>query len=179
MADRLHLALIYGSVRIGRFCDTVGSWAAERISERDDFSLDLIDPSVVTPSDGLRQRLEQADAFVFVTPEYNHGYPAPLKAIIDGAKSEWAAKPAAFVSYGGMSGGLRAVEQLRQVLAELHVVGVRDTVSFAFAWDRFDANGQPKEPDGCALAADVMLNQLYWWGQTLKAARQDRPYGRH
>ena len=102
------------------------------------FQLDVIDPADPSPgpsiderpSRSLQQRLGQADAFVIVTPEYNHGYPAPLKALIDSSGAEWHAKPVAFVSYGGVSGGLRAVEQLRLVFAELHAVTIRDSVSF-------------------------------------------------
>ncbi len=71
--------------------------------------------------------------FVVVTPEYNHSFPGPLKAAIDRHVTPWQAKPVGFVSYGGISGGLRAVEHLRQVFAELHAVTVRETVSFIWA----------------------------------------------
>jgi NAD(P)H-dependent FMN reductase len=85
---------------------------------------------------------------VVVTPEYNHGYTAALKQLIDAVKAEWVAKPVGFVSYGGVSGGLRAVEQLRLVFAELHAVTIRDGVSFAMAWNRFDEAGEPVDPRG-------------------------------
>ena len=65
-----------------------------------------------------------------MTPEYNHGYPASLKQAIEIPHAEWKAKPCRFASDGGLAGGLRAVEQLRQVFAELHAVTMRDTVSF-------------------------------------------------
>ena len=74
---------------------------------------------------------------MIVTPEYNHSFPASLKNTIDWFDSEWHAKPVGFVSYGGMAGGQRAVEHLRQVFAELHAVTVRDTLSFHMAWERF------------------------------------------
>ncbi len=67
---------------------------------------------------------------VVVTPEYNHGYPASLKQAIDIPHAEWQRKAVGFVSYGGLAGGMRAVEQLRQVFAELHCTTVRETVSF-------------------------------------------------
>ena len=91
-------------------------------------------------------RIGGADAFVVVTPEYNHGYPAALKQAIDLPYDEWRAKPVGFVSYGGMAGGLRAVEQLRQVFAELHVVTMRDSVSFHMVGGRFDSDGQSLRP---------------------------------
>ncbi len=75
--------------------------------------------------------LSEADAFIVVTPEYNHSFTASLKFVLDLVYEPWQGKPVAFVSYGGISGGLRAVEQLRLVFAELHAVTVRDTVSFA------------------------------------------------
>lgn len=112
-----------------------------------------------------------------VTPEYNHSYPASLKAAIDWHFTQWQAKPVGFVSYGGMSGGLRAVEHLRQVFAELHAVTVRETVSFHGAWARFGPDGQPSEPDACTAAATAMLDQLAWWGNALQDARVHSPYG--
>ncbi|HEV7253097.1 MAG TPA: NAD(P)H-dependent oxidoreductase [Mesorhizobium sp.] len=189
MNDQIRIALILGSAREGRFCDTVAGWTQAQIDKRPEFTVDLIDPAELklASSHGgtekevqqdLKHRLEAADAFVVVTPEYNHGYPAALKALIDSAYSEWQAKPVAFVSYGGISGGLRAVEQLRQVFAELHAVTVRDGVSFAHPWNSFSPDGQPLEPGAPALAADVMLTRLKWWALALRAARQHSPYGK-
>ena len=85
-----------------------------------------------------------------------------------------ARKPVAFVSYGGMSGGLRAVEQLRQVFAELRAMTVRDTVSFHMAHTLFDPTGEPIDPSGCNAAARTMLDDLAWWASALRAARSDR-----
>ncbi|MBM1172511.1 NADPH-dependent FMN reductase [Microvirga arabica] len=103
MTYPLKLALIYGSTREGRFCDIVANWAANEIWGRGDFSLDLIDPAELDlpfrpeQHDGagplqLKSRLEHADAFIIVTPEYNHSYPAPFKFLIDSAYREWQAK---------------------------------------------------------------------------------------
>ncbi|MBO1909241.1 NAD(P)H-dependent oxidoreductase [Microvirga sp. 3-52] len=188
MNTPIKVALIYGSTREGRFCDTVANWTANEIWRRNDFSLDLIDPAELDlpprhgGSDhpalaGFRRRLGDADAFIIVTPEYNHGYPAPLKFLIDSAYREWQAKPVAFVSYGGLSGGLRAVEQLRAVFAELHAVTVRDTVSFANAWSKFDADGHLLEPDEPRKAMATLLAHLRWWAQVLRDARHAAPYG--
>jgi NAD(P)H-dependent FMN reductase len=113
-----------------------------------------------------------------VTAEYNHGYTAVLKQLIDSVKAEWVAKPVGFVSYGGVSGGLRAVEQLRLVFAELHAVTMRDGVSFAMAWSRFDEAGAPVDPQGVNGAMTVMVDQLLWWALALEEARAKRPYGK-
>lgn len=126
--------------------------------------------STVTP------KLAAADAFVVLTPEYNHSYPAGLKNLIDWHYTEWRAKPVALVSYGGLAGGLRAVEHLRQVFAELHAVTIRDTVSFHNAGASFDDNGRLKDPSAADAAAKAMLDQLVWWGRALREANGRRPY---
>lgn len=187
MTDPIHLVLIYGSTRQGRFCDVVATWAAEQVRASDKFSLDLIDPAEILPgltahsddgssSPSLWQRMATADAFLVVTPEYNHGYPAPLKSLIDSVGQEWHAKPVAFVSYGGVSGGLRAVEQLRLVFAELHAVTIRDSVSFAGAWEQFDSSGRLLQPDRHNRSMATMLHRLHWWAVALLNARTEMPY---
>jgi NAD(P)H-dependent FMN reductase len=183
--SKIDAVLVYGSTREGRFCETVANWAAERIVSSGAFALELIDPAApeFSPlqSDGvvvsvLRRRVGRADAIVVVTPEYNHGYPAPLKSLIDSVNAEWQAKPVAFVSYGGVSGGLRAVEQLRLVFAEVHAVAIRDSVSFANAWAQFDAAGQLVAPDAANAAMSTMLTRLSWWALALRRARDASAY---
>lgn len=183
MSEGIRVAVIYGSTRPGRFCDTVVRWTAERIRVSGRFLLDVVDPAVQSGAgpagedhDSLSQRLSQADAFVVVTPEYNHGYPAPLKALIDASGPEWQAKPVAFVSYGGISGGLRAVEQLRLVFAELHAVTIRDSVSFASAWEQFDAAGAVRNPERVQRSMETVLERLWWWAVALRNARAAVPY---
>jgi NAD(P)H-dependent FMN reductase len=124
----------------------------------------------------LREQIATADGFVVVTPEYNHGYPAPLNALIDSVGAEWHAKPVAFVSYGGISGGLRAVEQLRQVFAELHAVTVRDSVSLVSAWEQFDESGALLRPERAEKSMATMLSRLGWWAVALREARKALPY---
>jgi NAD(P)H-dependent FMN reductase len=185
--NSLHLAIIIGSTRQGRFAPTVADWFAGQASQRDDMTVDVIDlaearlPDVLSEKPApelaaITSRLVDADAFVVVTPEYNHSFPAPLKTAIDWHSKEWRAKPVGFVSYGGISGGLRAVEQLRQVFAELHAVTVRDTVSFHGAWAQFDPEGRLKDPDRYEKTARSMLDQLAWWGYALREAKAQRPY---
>ncbi|HMF79290.1 MAG TPA: NAD(P)H-dependent oxidoreductase [Bryobacteraceae bacterium] len=183
------VALIYGSTREGRFCDKVGTWAAGEIDARVEFTLDVIDPAALALPDQhrrqqssdlelLRERVARADAFVVVTPEYNHSYPAALKFLIDSVYSEWQAKPVSFVSYGGVSGGLRAVEHLRLVFAELHTVTVRSGVSFANAWSQFDDKGRLAESSRAHRDMAKMLEELKWWATALREARRASPYGR-
>ncbi|MFE3756984.1 NADPH-dependent FMN reductase [Nocardia tengchongensis] len=180
----LRLEVIVASVRPKRFAPVVADWFLRRARADADFEvgvIDLIDtplPTDLTETDEVRafqQRIAAADAFVAVTSEYNHGYPASLKTALDSVKREWRGKPIGFVSYGGLSGGLRAVEQLRQVVAEIHMVSVRETVSFHEAKRKFDADGETS--DGAAIdAADRMLRQLAWWAGALRAARAADPY---
>lgn len=187
MERKVRLALLMGSDREGRFCDTVTRWAVRQINGREEFALDLLDPLELSlphriertpsaPVQAFRERIRRADAFVVVTPEYNHGYPAALKAMIDHADEEWYAKPVGIVSYGGISEGLRAVEQLRLVFAELHAVTIRDTVSFHFARRQFDAAGEPVEPEAVEAAMTTLLDRLLWWAQALRRARENTPY---
>ena len=179
MKKPIKVGVIYGSTRAGRFCDTVARWVVERIGAKAGLAIEVIDPAGIERGEdraSLRRRVGVCDAFVVVTPEYNHGYPAPLKAMIDSFGEEWHAKPVAFVSYGGVSGGLRAVEQLRLVFAELHAVTIRDSVSFAPAWEQFDRSGALVSPERAERSMDAMLVRLRWWATALKAAREETPY---
>ncbi|MFI1830611.1 NADPH-dependent FMN reductase [Streptomyces sp. NPDC020412] len=185
--DPLNLAVIVASNRQGRFAPVIVRWFVRHAQQRDDLDVTLVDladldlPTALGSAapEGLAAvsaTLAQADAFVVVTPEYNHSYPAALKSLIDWHYAQWHAKPVAFVSYGGVSGGLRAVEHLRQVFAELHATTVRDTVSFHNAHGDFDGEGHHKDPAGCDAAAKALLDRLTWWGHALRNARSERPY---
>lgn len=187
MASDLRLALIYGSAREGRFCDVVGEWAQRRVARHGGFELDRIDPRdwpLTSRFDHdeharlqpLRQRLHAADAFLIVTPEYNHGYPAALKALIDAAYEPWQAKPVAFVGYGATSGGLRAIEQLRQVFGGLHAAALRDCVCLVHARRQFGPDGELLEPQATHRAMDTTLARLRWWAAALRNAREATPY---
>jgi NAD(P)H-dependent FMN reductase len=189
MAERLKLALIIGTAGEGRFGEILGHWLKNQIDLCERFSLDVI--GLLEPDAGaqlvagdvggegierFRQRIAAADAFLIVTPEYNHGYPASLKHAIDQTGREWAAKPVAFASYGGMSGGLRAVEQLRQVFVEMHAVNVREGLSFHGARQTFGEDGQPIELASTGAAAQAMFRRIAWWAEALKQARSQAPY---
>ncbi|MFJ9113766.1 NADPH-dependent FMN reductase [Streptomyces sp. NPDC102283] len=188
---RLNLAVLIGSTRAGRFGPVPAHWIAAEAAKRDDFDVDVIDLAQVWLPDVLPESLDRplpqavtdlapwldrADAFVIVTPEYNHSFPASLKNAIDWYVDAWKVKPVAFVSYGGMAGGLRAVADLRGIFPGLHSVTVRDSVCFPNYQDHFDAEGRPADPEGCATAAKTMFDQLAWWGHVLSDARARQPY---
>ncbi|MGX5209637.1 NADPH-dependent FMN reductase [Streptomyces violaceus] len=187
--EPLHVTLVVGSNRHGRFGPVVADWLLGHLRDRDDLVADVVDvaeaelptsfeptPEATAALSGITPKLARADAFVVLTPEYNHSFPAGLKNLVDWHFAEWRAKPVALVSYGGLSGGLRAVEHLRQVFAELHAVTVRDTVSFHNAGASFDDEGTLRDPAGPDAAAKTMLDQLAWWGEALREARATRPY---
>ncbi|MEU0986104.1 NAD(P)H-dependent oxidoreductase [Streptomyces sp. NPDC005953] len=176
--DPLRVAVIIGSTREGRVGDGVGRWFTERARERTELELavvDLIDfdfptryPARTTGAVGeFAAQVDLADAFVVVTPEYNRSFPASLKQAIDFAYDEWQAKPVGFVSYGHGSQGLYAVEQLRSVFTELHTVTLRNGVAINLLDERWEEQDR---------AAQVMLDQLGWWGLALREARALRPY---
>jgi NAD(P)H-dependent FMN reductase len=185
------LAVIIASTRHGRFGPTVAEWFTARARRRGDFDIDLVDlaetrlPPTLGDCDELAPprvrrlgvRLAAADAFAIVTPEYNQGFPAPLKTAIDWYYREWHAKPVAFVSYGRESGGLHAVAQLRQVFAELHAVTLQSTISLPCYWDLFAPDGSwPKPTAACNATIDTTLDQLVWWARALGEARAKNPY---
>ncbi|RZS34233.1 NAD(P)H-dependent FMN reductase [Herbihabitans rhizosphaerae] len=192
----MRLAVILGSVRKSRFGPTAASWFTGQAREHGRFEVDVIDLAenplpaelpadihTLGDADGrsdelvaLYERLAAADAFVVVTPEYNHSFPASIKHLIDWHYMVWRAKPIGFVSYGGIAGGMRAVEQLRLVFAELHAVTVRDTVGFVNYWEKFDSAGSPVEPEAVNGAAKMMLDELAWWGSVLRNGRAAIPY---
>jgi NAD(P)H-dependent FMN reductase len=109
------------------------------------------------------------DGYVFVTPEYNHGYPAALKNAIDFLHVEWNHKAAGFVSYGGM-GGVRAVEQLRVVMGELQVADVRSQVALSLITD-FENFSLFKPHQRHIAELNALLDQVIAWSRALKPLR--------
>ena len=195
MDDKHKLMIIIGSVREERFGPTVASWVADQSRAHGAFDVDVVDlaevevplalPAVSPKFAGesyprpagmaaLTSALDRADAFVVVTPEYNHSYPASLKAAIDWHFTQWTAKPVAFVSYGGAAGGRHAVLHLENVLTELHAVTIRDGLAFPnyfTAWQ----DGRPLDPETSGYAK-TLLDQLAWWAGALRSAREAAPY---
>ncbi|MFI5925964.1 NADPH-dependent FMN reductase [Micromonospora sp. NPDC051543] len=180
------VAVLVGSVRHPRVGRSIADWFVAHGSRRADLELDLVDlaevalPFADTPPGGnstspISARLAAADGFVVVTPEYNHSFPAALKNAIDWHYREWARKPVAFVSYGASSGGIRAVEQLRLVFAEVQAATTRSGVVLRAPWERLDVDGRLVDDEPLRQAADATLSELAWWAEALRTARRVRP----
>jgi NAD(P)H-dependent FMN reductase len=183
----LRTAVIIGSTRAGRVGGVLGRWFAEQATLRADLDLFVVDladfdfpagyPEVPTAEMArFTGTLADADAFVVVTPEYNHSFPASLKQAVDYGYDEWHAKPVGFVSYGCRSTGGHAVEQLRAVFTELHAMPLCNTVGVDLLDGRVDDTGRPTDTPDRAPAVTALLDQLVWWGDALRDARAKRPY---
>jgi NAD(P)H-dependent FMN reductase len=188
------IAIIVGSTRQGRFADKPAQWIAQKLAERSDVDVELLDlrdfpltffDDPVSPAwrngapiadPTLRawsEAIDRADGFIIVSPEYNHGYTAVLKNAIDHLYTEWNRKPVGFVGYGGVNGS-RAIEQLRQVVIELDMAPIKRSVSIPTAQlGRFIMEGANEfdfsEADG---AAEAMIDDLLWWVDALASARK-------
>jgi NAD(P)H-dependent FMN reductase len=184
----IRVAIIVGSTRPGRKADVVAHWVHDIAKKRSDaeyevvdikdFNLPLLDeplpPMMGTYSQphtkAWSAKVDSFDAFVFVTPEYNHGIPGALKNAIDFLYREWNHKAAGFVAYGSAMGA-RAVEHLRQVMGELHVATVRAQVGLSIVTDF--QNYTVFTPNSAHEASvRTMLDQVVSWGGALKAMRQ-------
>ncbi|HEY2519739.1 MAG TPA: NAD(P)H-dependent oxidoreductase [Streptosporangiaceae bacterium] len=171
------LTVILGSTRPGRAGQPIAEWFIERARAHGGFDVEVADlaeiglPLLDEPN---HPRLEQytkqhtkdwsaiidrADAVVFVTPEYNYGYPATIKNAIDFLHREWRDKPVGFVSYGGVAAGTRAVQQLKQVVTTLRMVPVFDSVNIPFH-AQLIKDGTFEANDLLNQAADTMLDEL-------------------
>lgn len=187
----LNVAVIIASTREARLGDKVGRWVHAQAAQRAGWSVELVDllawplPNYSAPTPaklaeqsyaderlrGWVQLVSKFDVFIIVTPEYNHGYPGALKNALDHVYAGWNRKAVAFVSYGGTSGGVRAVQQLRQVVVELQLAPLRDEVNIPFIGRALDEAGVPRD-ELHAKRLSALLNELQWWGTTLKAGRE-------
>lgn len=184
----INAGIIIGSTRPGRKAEAVATWVYEQAQKRGDASYELVDiadynlpllDEPLPPSRGNYQKehtkrwaskIASLDAFVFVTPEYNHGTSAALKNALDFLYAEWKDKVAAFVGYGSVAGA-RAIEHLRAYAAELQMAHVRQQVGFLLASD-FENNTTFKTPQAKhEQALKTMLDQLVRWGTALKSVR--------
>lgn len=182
------ILVITGSTRPGRKGADVTKWFLEATKNTSDFEFTVADlaeiglPMLDEPVPALfgkyqnehtkawAAQLTNADGFVLVTPEYNHGYPASLKNAIDYTYAEWNHKPVAFVSYGVM-GGVRAVEQLKPVLSRLDAAPLDAQVALLLD-KHFTQNGSVAADEHVQNDLAAMLTSLSWWGEALKAARE-------
>jgi NAD(P)H-dependent FMN reductase len=187
--DMLKIGIILGSTRPNRNGEAVATWVLEQVKGRTDARYELVDikdydlpllDEPIPPSQGQysqphtrrwAEKIGSLDAFVFITPEYNHSTSGALKNALDFLYSEWNNKAAGFVSYGS-AGGARAVEALRLIMAELQIADVRAQVMFSLFTDfrnfsQFEPDAR-HEPD-----LDAMLKQVVSWGTALKKLRTE------
>ena len=187
-ARRPVLLVVIGSTRPGRVGLPVATWFADRARIHGAFEVRVADlaeidlPLLDEPFHPRLQRYQHdhtkawsgtvatADAFAFVAPEYNHGLAAPLKNALDYLSVEWRQKPAGLVSYGGVSAGLRAAGQLKQVLAALQVVPVGASVSIPFVGQKLE-DGALVANEIMEKAATTMLDDLVRWDAALRGLR--------
>lgn len=183
----VRIAVIIGSTRPGRNTEAVARWFFDIAKSRKDAEFELVDimdynlpllDEPVPPSMGQyskehtkawSQKIKSFDGYVFVTPEYNHGPSAALKNAIDYLYHEWNNKAAGFVSFGsGM--GIRAVEQLRQIMAELQVADVRAHLGLSLFSD-FE-NFSVFKPGPHERSATALLDQVIAWSGAMKTLRE-------
>ncbi|MGZ4498592.1 MAG: NADPH-dependent FMN reductase [Nocardioides sp.] len=187
------LAVVVGSTRPGRVGEQVAHWVLERAQARTDATFSLVDLAEVDlppldeplpPASGRyshpwtvawAQTVDRYDGFLFVTPEYNRGMPGSLKNALDRVCAEWHDKAAAFVSYGH-GGGVRAVEQLRQVVGALRLADVSASVALDLRADVDEARALAPAAQQ-AVALDRTLDQLVAWSGALAGLRAHRAEG--
>lgn len=169
-SNGMKLLVILGSARPARRGEKVANWVMERAKSDSRLEVEFVDAAGLNlpfyneqmspfslkrsgqdyaSSEGKAwaERVGQADAFLLVAAEYNHGYTSLMKNALDWVGYEWGDKPVSFVSYStNLTGGARAVEQLRQVVVELGLIQVANAIHFPKVDDSFDAGGQPTHP---------------------------------
>ena len=183
------LQIIVASTRPGRVGLPIGRWVRDRAVEHGAFEVELVDLAEVGlpfldepkhPRLGEYQHqhskewsatITRGDAFVFVTPEYNHSFNAPLKNAIDFLYAEWQYKPVGFVSYGGVAGGTRAVQALKPILAILRMTPTVATVPIPFFGQYVDGQGRFLGSDALNLACVGMFDELQRLDGILRPAR--------
>jgi NAD(P)H-dependent FMN reductase len=172
------LQVVIASTRPGRIGPAFARWFVARAEQHGEFEIEVIDLAEVAlpfmdephhPRLAKYQHqhtkdwsasVSRADAFVFVTPEYNYGYNAVLKNALDYLHNEWADKALGFLSYGGVAAGTRSVQQLKQVVTALRMVPVVEAVNVPFAAQFLDDAREVRPNDVMNSSADAMLTEL-------------------
>jgi NAD(P)H-dependent FMN reductase len=186
----LKIKVILGTTRQQRLGEQPAKWIADKakakgldveILDLRDYPLPFFDEAMSPTMAAMKgaypypvsakwtEKIGEADGFIMTVAEYNHGYAAVLKNAFDYVSREWNKKPVAFVGYGSV-GAARAIEQLRQVVAEQQMVSTRATVHMVNPWGLLDDKGVLNMSSFDA-SADAMLDQLIWWADALKVAR--------
>jgi NAD(P)H-dependent FMN reductase len=186
------LKIITGSTRPGRKGPAIASWIAKAAEQHPEFEIELVDLAEVNlpffdePNHPRLQkyehqhtkdwsaRINSADAFIIVTPEYNYSYTAPVKNALDFLYNEWNHKPVAFVSYGGVAAGTRAVQALKLVVTAQKMMPVAESVNIPFFTKHIDDKGNFVPDEGLTKSADSMFAELLKWTKGLKAIRENK-----
>ena len=186
------ILVILGSTREGRRGEKVANWAMSVLSKRSDANFELVDlrdwdfpfynlPTSPSTEKGMYQseiqkkwgeKIESAEGFILITPEYNHGYPAVLKNALDYLWFEWNHKPVVFISYGGLSGGIRAIEQLKQVVIELEMIPLIKSISIPRIKTLIDENGKFIEKS-YDKKIESLGKYITLWSKELKRIRKN------
>ncbi len=184
-----NIKIITSTTREGRKGIAIADWITDLARKNDRYNIELLDLAKINlpfMDEPNHPRLKQyqhahtkkwsetinaADAFVIVLAEYNFGFPAPIKNAIDYLYNEWMNKPVAFVSYGGVSGGLRATQMLKQVVSAVHMMPVTDQVNIPFFTKLIDDKGIFQPGEAITKSAEVMLEGLERWSEALKTMR--------
>ena len=185
---KLKIGIVLGSTRPNRNGEAVAKWVFEHAQQRTDADVELVDVAdfnlplldePIPPSQGKYSKddtkrwaakIESFDAYVFVTPEYNHATSGAMKNALDFLYREWNNKAAGFVAYGS-AGGVRAVENLRLICAELQIATVRAQVAFSLMTD-FENYSTFKPAEYHQKTLSTMLDQLVAWGTAMKTVRE-------
>lgn len=185
----LNLKIIIASTRPGRKGPAIASWFYEIAVRHENIHVDVVDLAVVNlpffnePKHPMMQQYEHqhtkdwsatinsADMFVVVTPEYNYSFPATLKNALDYLYKEWNYKPIGFVSYGGLSGGTRAVQMLKQVVTAQKMMPVPESVNIPHFLKNMDEEGKFNGDPGLEKSANDMLAELTKWATSLQPMR--------
>jgi NAD(P)H-dependent FMN reductase len=186
----LQLRIILASTRDKRKGAAVAEWVVEEAKKHSEFDTQLLDLAVINlpflkePEHPRHQKyiyqttkdwsamVQAADAFIAVMPEYNHGYSAPLKNAFDTVYKEWNDKPIAFVSYGGISGGIRALQLIKTVAIALKMVPLLESVNLPFFEKKINESGKFVADEKVQKSADAMFASLTKWTKALKSIRQ-------
>jgi NAD(P)H-dependent FMN reductase len=184
------LAVVVGSTRPGRvgpvFAEWLEAFAREHgkfepvMADLAAFDLPLLDephhPRLgkyeKTHTKSWARMVDGAAAFVFVTPEYNYFAPPAIVNAVDYLAREWNYKPAGFLSYGGVSGGLRSVQALKPLLTTVKVMPIPEAVALPTYAAHLDKQGNFAPSEQVAASATTMLDELYRWSVALKPMRQ-------
>lgn len=183
------LKVIIGSTRPTRKGPIVADWFLKVANQHSDFEIELLDLKEIDPlmdepnHPRLREytkdhtkkwskTIDEADAFVFVTPEYNYGPPATLKNAMDFLFEEWQEKPVGFVSYGGVSGGTRAVQELKLSITTLGMMPLPQAVNIPFFNQLINDKNVFEANEPLEKSANIMLDKLQKWTKALKEMRE-------